>query len=125
MDYKKLKKVLEAIYNIEDVFVKSRKKNIVEARGFFNKIMYDSGMTQQQVADISKMDRVSILCSINGINDSIETYKQYKDQYKEIIEALNDKDFTIRTIELRGIITSKKSIVEIDKDIYNWFLKHY
>ena len=125
MEWKKLKMVLETIYNIEDIFAKSRKKNIVEARGFFNKILYDSGLTQQQVADISKMDRVSILFSINGINDSIETYKQYKDQYKEIIEALNEEDFTMRTIELRGIITSKKSIVEIDKDICNWFLKHY
>lgn len=125
MDYKKLKTVLETLYNIEDIFAKSRKKNIVEARGFFNKIAYDSGLTQQQVADISKMDRVSILFSINGINNSIETYKQYKDQYKEVIEALNDKDFTTRTIELRGIITSKKSIVEIDKEVCNWFLKHY
>ncbi len=125
MEHKNLKKTIETFFNIEDIFVKSRKRNIIEARGYFNKILYDSGMTQQQVSDVSKMDRVTILYSINAINDLIETYKQYRDQYEEIVAALNDKDFTMRTIELRGIITSKKSIVEIDKDICNWFLKHY
>lgn len=125
MDYKKVKQTVETFFNVEDVFAKSRKRNVIEARAYFNKIMYDSGMTQQQVADIYKMDRVSILYSINSINDLIETYKQYRDQYEEIVAALNEEDFTMRTIELRGIITSKKSIVEIDKDICNWFLKHY
>jgi hypothetical protein len=125
MEHKNLKKTIETFFNIEDIFVKSRKRNIIEARGYFNKILYDSGMTQQQVSDVSKMDRVTILYSINAINDLIETYKQYRDQYEEIVAALNDKDFTMRTIEFRGIITSKKSIVEIDKEVCNWFLKHY
>ena len=125
MEHKNLKKTIETFFNIEDIFVKSRKRNIIEARGYFNKILYDSGMTQQQVSDVSKMDRVTILYSINAINDLIETYKQYRDQYEEIVAALNEEDFTMRTIELRGIITSKKSIVEIDKEVCNWFLKHY
>ena len=125
MDYKHVKRTVEAFFDIEDIFAKSRKRNIIEARGIFNKILYDSGLTQQQVSDLSKMERTTVLFSLNNTNNLIELYEPYRTQYEEIVKSLDDDDFSIRTIELRSILKSKKGILNIESDLINWFSKYH
>lgn len=125
MDYKHVKATIESYFGIDDIFSKSRERNFIEARGFFNKILYDSGLTQQQVSDISKMNRTTVLFSLNNTNNLIELYDPYRTQYEEIVKSLDDDDFSIRTIELRSIIDPKRGILDIESDLINWFSKYH
>jgi hypothetical protein len=125
MNHKHVKRTIEAFFGIDDIFSKSRERKYIEARGFFNKILYDSGLTQQQVSDLSKMERTTVLFSLNNTNNLIELYEPYRTQYEEIVKSLDDDDFSIRTIELRSIIDPKRGILNIESDLINWFSKYH
>ena len=125
MNHKHVKRTIESYFGIDDIFSKSRERKYIEARGFFNKIMYDYGLTQQEVSDISKMNRTTVLFSLNNTNNLIDLYEPYRTQYEEIVKSLDDDNFSIRTIELRSIINPNRGILDIESDLINWFSKYH
>ncbi len=90
----KFKKIIELETGI-NVEIVSRKRNFVEARAIYYKLLRDvSNMTFQAIGDTVNKDHATIIHSLNSIDDWMKYDRKLTDRYKNILYAIDKIDET-------------------------------
>ena len=90
----KFKKIIELETGV-NVEVVSRKRNFVEARAIYYKLLRDvSNMTFQAIGDTVNKDHTTIIHSLNSIDDWMKYDRKLTDRYKNILYAIDKIDET-------------------------------
>ena len=90
----KFKKIIELETGV-NVEIVSRKRNFVEARAMYYKLLRDvSNMTLQAIGDTVNKDHATILHSLNSVDDWMRYDRKLADRYKNILYAIDKIDET-------------------------------
>ena len=90
----KFKKIIELETGV-NVEIVSRKRNFVEARAIYYKLLRDiSQMTLHAIADTVNKDHATILHSLNSVDDWMRYDTKLADKYKNILYAIDNIDDT-------------------------------
>ena len=90
----KFKKIIELETGV-NVEIVSRKRNFVEARAMYYKLLRDVlNMTLQAIGDTVNKDHATIIHSLNSVDDWMKYDKKLADRYKNILYAIDKIDET-------------------------------
>ena len=90
----KFKKIIELETGV-NVEIVSRKRNFVEARAMYYKLLRDvSNMTLQAIGDTVNKDHATIIHSLNSVDDWMKYDRKLTDRYKNILYAIDKIDET-------------------------------
>jgi len=90
----KFKKIIELETGV-NVEIVSRKRNFVEARAIYYKLLRDVlNMTFQAIGDTVNKDHATIIHSLNSIDDWMKYDRKLTDRYKNILYAIDKIDET-------------------------------
>lgn len=90
----KFKKIIELETGV-NVEIVSRKRNFVEARAMYYKLLRDvSNMTFQAIGDTVNKDHATIIHSLNSVDDWMKYDRKLADRYKNILYAIDKIDET-------------------------------
>lgn len=90
----KFKKIIELETGV-NVEIVSRKRNFVEARAMYYKLLRDvSNMTLQAIGDTVNKDHATILHSLKSVDDWMRYDRKLADRYKNILYAIDKIDET-------------------------------
>ena len=90
----KFKKIIELETGV-NVEIVSRKRNFVEARAMYYKLLRDiSNMTLQAIGDTVNKDHATIIHSLNSVDDWMKYDRKLADRYKNILYAIDKIDET-------------------------------
>jgi len=90
----KFKKIIELETGV-NVEIVSRKRNFVEARAMYYKLLRDvSNMTLQAIGDTVNKDHSTIIHSLNSVDDWMKYDRKLSDRYKNILYAIDKIDET-------------------------------
>jgi len=90
----KFKKIIELETGV-NVEIVSRKRNFVEARAMYYKLLRDvSNMTLQAIGDTVNKDHSTIIHSLNSVDDWMKYDRKLADRYKNILYAIDKIDET-------------------------------
>jgi hypothetical protein len=90
----KFKKIIELETGV-NVEIVSRKRNFVEARAMYYKLLRDiSNMTLQAIGDTVNKDHATIIHSLNSVDDWMRYDRKLADRYKNILYAIDKIDET-------------------------------
>jgi hypothetical protein len=90
----KFKKIIEFETGV-NVEIVSRKRNFVEARAIYYKLLRDiSGMTLHAIGDTVNKDHATILHSLKSVDDWMRYDTKLADKYKNILYAIDNVDDT-------------------------------
>ena len=90
----KFKKIIELETGV-NVEIVSRKRNFVEARAMYYKLLRDvSNMTFQAIGDTVNKDHATILHSLKSVDDWMRYDRKLADRYKNILYAIDKIDET-------------------------------
>ena len=90
----KFKKIIEFETGV-NVEIVSRKRNFVEARAMYYKLLRDVlNMTLQAIGDTVNKDHATIIHSLNSVNDWMKYDRKLADRYKNILYAIDKIDET-------------------------------
>ena len=90
----KFKKIIELETGV-NVEIVSRKRNFVEARAMYYKLLRDvSNMTLQAIGDTVNKDHATIIHSLNSVDDWMKYDRKLADRYKNILYAIDKIDGT-------------------------------
>lgn len=90
----KFKKIIELETGV-NVEIVSRKRNFVEARAMYYKLLRDvSNMTFQAIGDTVNKDHATIIHSLNSVDDWMRYDRKLADRYKNILYAIDKIDET-------------------------------
>ena len=90
----KFKKIIELETGV-NVEIVSRKRNFVEARAMYYKLLRDvSNMTLQAIGNTVNKDHATIIHSLNSVDDWMKYDRKLADRYKNILYAIDKIDET-------------------------------
>jgi len=90
----KFKKIIELETGV-NVEIVSRKRNFVEARAMYYKLLRDVlNMTLQAIGDTVNKDHATIIHSLNSVDDWMKYDRKLADRYKNILYAIDKIDET-------------------------------
>jgi hypothetical protein len=90
----KFKKIIELETGV-NVEIVSRKRNFVEARAMYYKLLRDiSNMTLQAIGDTVNKDHATIIHSLNSVDDWMKYDRKLANRYKNILYAIDKIDET-------------------------------
>jgi len=113
----KFKKIIEFETGV-NVEIVSRKRNFVEARAIYYKLLRDiSNMTLQAIGDTVNKDHATILHSLKGVDDWMRYDTKLFEKYKNILYAIdNIGDSDMNSLRYDNMMLSLK-IEELEERI--------
>lgn len=113
----KFKKIIELETGV-DVEIVSRKKNFVEARAIYYKLLRDiSGMTLQAIGDTVNKNHDTILHSLKSVNNWMKYDTELAGKYKNILYAIDNIDETdFNSVRYDNMMLNLK-VAELNKQI--------
>lgn len=91
-----IKRVALEFFEIENIFEKTRKHNVVKARYFISLYLYQElFFTNEEIADFFKIDRTTVSTMLPRY------YKEFSLEYSRFVKSVTicDKDYRIKQIK--------------------------
>jgi len=89
--FKKTREVVNSIFRV-DIMSKSRKRNVVNARMIYSKILREKHISYNVIGKSILKNHASIIYYIKSINWLLAYDKPLLDKYNDCLELLNDDD---------------------------------